>query len=57
MALEVKELLIKVQITEREEQGLLAKEGTDYNLNKLKQEIIDTCISKVMEKIKEKEER
>jgi hypothetical protein len=58
MAIEIRELRIKVNIVEASEVN--SNSGQRLNslkLNELKSEIVKECTSKVLEKIKEKMER
>lgn len=58
MAIEIKELRIKVNITEGNDDQLhVAKKMDPVKLQEMKSEIVRECTQKVLEKIKEKEER
>ncbi|MBB6369150.1 DUF5908 family protein [Chryseobacterium shigense] len=58
MAIEIKELRIKVNITEgNDDQFHIAKKMDPVKLQEMKSEIVKECTQKVLEKIKEKEER
>lgn len=57
MAIEIKELRIKVNVIELNENSQFTDRITTVKLNELKTSIVNECISKVLEKIKEKAER
>jgi hypothetical protein len=58
MAIEIKELRIKVTITEPSEDNATAfQKFNPLKLQELKAEIVKECTQKIFEKIKEKEER
>lgn len=57
MAIEIKELRIKVTVIEPNENSQFTDRITIVKLNELKTSIVNECILKVLEKIKEKAER
>jgi len=57
MAIEIKELRIKVTVIEPNENSQFTDRITIGKLNDLKASIVNECILKVLEKIKEKAER
>lgn len=57
MAIEVKEMHIKVNIREDVKDGSQGGHLSTTDLAKLEQQLVETCVRKVLEKLKEKEER
>lgn len=57
MAIEIKELRIKVQVIESNEQTPIGEKVTSVKWQELKASIVNECTSKVLEKIKERTER
>lgn len=57
MAIEIKELHIKVKIDEEKTNSLAETTVANIQLDKLKSEWIKECMDKILEKLKEKEER
>ena len=59
MAIEIKELVIKVKIEEEKSSFPTqnAVNGNQQQIATLKSEIIKECMAKVLEKLKEREER
>jgi Family of unknown function (DUF5908) len=57
MAIEIKELRIKVNVVEANEDRLSIEKISTAKWLELKTAIVNECTSKVMEKIKEKSER
>lgn len=55
--LEIRELHIKAVINSSKDKQVNRQEGAKIDVAKLKQEIIATCIQRVLQKIKEKSER
>lgn len=57
MAIEIKELRIKVTIIEPDEDAHFTDKITAVKWQELKASIVNECVLKVLEKIKEKAER
>jgi hypothetical protein len=57
MAIEIKELHIKVNILQEEDQQHTNTKLAEQDLQKLQHQIIEKCYKKVLEKLKELEER
>jgi hypothetical protein len=57
MAIEIKELRIKVNVIEPNEKALFAEKFSGTKWQELKASIVNECTSKVLDKIKEKAER
>ncbi|WP_165932700.1 DUF5908 family protein [Flavobacterium cellulosilyticum] len=57
MAIEIKELRIKVTVIEPSENSQFTDKITSVKLQEVKNSIVNECILKVLEKIKEKAER
>lgn len=58
MAIEIKELRIKVNVTDENAENNASHTKVDsIKLQELKAEIVNECLQKVLEKIKEKSER
>jgi Family of unknown function (DUF5908) len=57
MAIEIKELRIKVNVVEATENTHLTEKISTIKWQELKASIINECTSKVLEKIKERAER
>lgn len=57
MAIEIKELHIKVKIDEEKNNSLAETTVSNIQLDKLKSELIKECMDKILEKLKEREER
>ena len=57
MPIEIKELRIKVQVVESNEQLPLTEKVNSVKWQELKESIVKECTSKVLEKIKERAER
>lgn len=58
MAIEIKELRIKVNVVEANDTSFHSDQKVNaVKLNEMKTAIVNECISKVMEKIKEKAQR
>lgn len=57
MAIEIKELRIKVQVIEPNEQAPINEKMNSVKWQELKASIVNECTLKVLEKIKEREER
>lgn len=57
MAIEIKELRIKVTVTEPGDVSGASAKMSPLKLQELKAEIVNECTRKVFEKIKEKSER
>jgi hypothetical protein len=58
MAIEIKELRIKVNVIEANDDSFHSNQKvTSVKLNEMKTAIVNECIAKVMEKIKEKAQR
>ncbi len=57
MAIEIKELHIKVSISERPAKDQDTKGIDRQSVSALRSQIIEECIEKVIEKLKEREER
>jgi hypothetical protein len=57
MAIEIKELHIKVKIDEEKNNSLAETTVSNFQLDKLKSELVKECMDKILEKLKEREER
>ncbi|MFC4816449.1 MULTISPECIES: DUF5908 family protein [unclassified Flavobacterium] len=57
MAIEIKELRIKVTVTEPGENSFITDKISPTKLQEMKAEIVNECTRKVLEKIKERTER
>lgn len=57
MPIEIKELHIKVSISESQEGDKQAKSINKQSVYALRSEIVEECIERVIEKLKEREER
>jgi hypothetical protein len=57
MAIEIKELHIKVKIDEEKPNSLAETTVSNFQLDKLKSELVKECMDKILEKLKEREER
>lgn len=57
MAIEIKELHIRVKVDEEKPNSLAETTVSNFQLDKLKSELIKECMDKILEKLKEREER
>jgi hypothetical protein len=57
MPIEIKELIVKVQIESTAGSGEVTEDRLNEKLQILKSQIVNQCVEKVMEKLKEKNER
>lgn len=57
MAIEIKELHIKVKVSEEKNNDTSSGSVNNAQLDRMKSEIVKECTTRVLEKIKEKEER
>lgn len=57
MAIEIKELHIKVKVNEEKRKDKSSESMNKTQLDMMKSEIVKECTNRVLEKIKEKEER
>lgn len=57
MPIEIKELIVKVQIESTNGSGEVTEDRLNEKLQILKSQIVNQCVEKVMEKLKEKNER
>lgn len=57
MPIEIKELIVKVQIESNNQSSEVTEVGLNEKLQALRSQIVSQCVEKVMEKLKEKNER
>lgn len=57
MAIEIKELHIKVKVNEEKRKDKSSESMNKTQLDMMKSDIVKECTNRVLEKIKEKEER